>query len=54
VSAAQVDGVMWVILEKLFPEMWAEDEMAGVQWKGGDKDPLNDKSFGLSHDHRGF
>ena len=70
VSGAQVQGVMVmlsgtvvfremlpkmrVIREKPFPEMWVVDEMAGVEWKGGDKDRLNDNGSRLGHDHLGL
>jgi len=45
---------MRVIREKPFPEMWVVDEMAGVEWKGGDKDRLNDNGSRLGHDHLGL
>ena len=54
VSGAQVQGVMVVIREKPFPEMWVVDEMAGVQWKGGNKNCLNDEGDRLGHDHLGL
>ena len=54
VSGAQVQGVMVVIREKPFPEIGVVDEMAGVEWKGGDKDRLNDNGSRLGHDHLGL
>ncbi len=43
-----------VILEKLFAEMWMVNEMVGVEWKGRDKDRLNDNGIRLGDDHLGL
>jgi hypothetical protein len=45
---------MRLIREKPFSETWMVDEMAGVQWKGGNKDCLDDQGYRLRHDHLGL